>query len=158
MLTLPPLFFPPPYTYHPLFNKSPSTPAWKSKEPKRGSSLFKSFFVSKKKIRRRSTPIDGFSTLSVPFSNQTFVFSWMRVLCQVQQVFIIYGKLLILTRMLEVLVERLWLWRGSTDRIFLILWLLHRIMSIRCRTSWINLCTSFFLSWQLIFLVKFHIF
>ena len=37
----------------------------------------------------------------------------------------------------------------------------QKILSIRCRTSWINLCTSLFLSWQLTFfrvLIRCHIF
>ena len=140
-----PPFFPTLYTYHPL-NKSPSIPTWKSKELKRQSSLFKSSSISKKKkSEKKSTSLDGSSSLSVPFSNQTFVFSCMRVLCQVQRVSIIYGNLLISTRMLEVLVERLWPWKRNTDRIFSVLWLLNRILSVRCRTSLINICTSLFL-------------
>ena len=84
---------------------------------------------------------------SLRFSNQ-FV-AW-----QVQQYLLCMGKLLILTGML---VERSWLWRGSADRIFSILWLLYRISSIRWgpkanRSEILDMhCTCSFLSCQLTF-------
>jgi chitin synthase len=65
-------------------------------------------FCLKEKNQKKSTLTDGSSTLSVPFFSPMFVFSWMWVLCQVQRVSIIYGKLSISIRMLEVLVEKLW--------------------------------------------------
>jgi hypothetical protein len=35
--------------------------------------------LKERKNQKKAIPIDGSLTLSVPFSNQTFVFSWIRV-------------------------------------------------------------------------------
>ena len=101
---------------------------------------------------------DGVQNISCPknqlgFPNKKLqrVVAILEPVCRlgIQQYLLCMGKLLILTGML---VERSWPWRGSADRIFSILWLLHRISSIRWgpkanRSEILDMhCTSSFLS------------
>ena len=88
---------------------------------------------------------------SVSFSNETFAFSWMRVLSRPNEYLSsmkgFWYQLECWRRLSrdcgfegEILTESSW-----------ILLVAAQNLSIRCRTSWINLCTSLFLSSQLAF-------
>ena len=144
-----------PLTRH-SFNKTPQCQRPNRRYRKGSRPFYKSSFFSKRKKR-----INGSLMRSVSFSNQTFAFSWMLVLSRPNEYLSSMEKLLISTRMLEKIVERLWLWRGNTDGIFLILSVAaqnfkYKMSNILDKPLYILI--SFFTVDFFRVLIKFHIF